>query len=207
MTNVYRQFVLPRLMDWAMSGQELATYRAELLEQVSGQVLEIGFGTGLNLPYYSADRVTSLTVIDANAGMGAIATRRVEESPLPVKFDILNGESLPMADASFDSVVSTWTLCSIANIEQALAEIYRVLKPSGHFYFIEHGRSPDTGLAQWQDRLTPIQKRIADGCHLNRPIQDLVTQVFGNASVDTFYARSLPKVGGYFYKGTAVKIP
>lgn len=203
--NLYSRWVLPRLMDWAMSGAELATYRAELLKTVSGQVLEIGFGTGLNLPYYSSERVETLTVIDANAGMGAIASPRVQASPLNVQLDILNGESLPMAEASFDSVVSTWTLCSIANLDQALSEIYRVLKPGGQFFFIEHGRSPELGTAKWQDRLTPLQKIIADGCHLNRSIDERVAQTFGNVSVNTFYANSLPKVGGYFYKGTAVK--
>lgn len=188
-----------------MSGTELATYRTALLQAVSGRVLEIGFGTGLNLPHYPASQVESLTVIDANAGMGAIAARRVKDSPLNVTLAILNGESLPMDEASFDSVVSTWTLCSIAQVEQALREIHRVLKPGGQFFFIEHGRSPEPGMAKWQDRLTPLQKRIADGCHLNRPIRDLVEQTFGNVSVETFYAESLPKVGGYFYKGTAKK--
>ncbi|MEO0539396.1 MAG: class I SAM-dependent methyltransferase [Cyanobacteria bacterium P01_A01_bin.105] len=206
-SNLYSRFVLPRLMDWAMSGTELATYRAALLKDVTGDVLEVGFGTGLNLPYYAlaAAQLTSLTVIDANEGMGAIAAPRVEASPIPVNLAILNGEALPMADASFDCVVSTWTLCSIAKVEQALAEIHRVLRPGGRFFFIEHGRSPDPGLAKWQDRLTPLQKRIADGCHLNRPIRDLVAQIFEQASVETFYAASLPQVGGYFYQGTAIK--
>lgn len=206
-SNLYSRFVLPRLMDWAMSGTELATYRAALLKDVTGDVLEVGFGTGLNLPYYAlaAAQLTSLTVIDANEGMGAIAAPRVEASPIPVNLAILNGEALPMADASFDCVVSTWTLCSIAKVEQALAEIHRVLRPGGRFFFIEHGRSPDPGLAKWQDRLTPLQKRIADGCHLNRPIRDLVAQTFNETSVETFYAASLPQVGGYFYQGTAIK--
>ena len=118
-SSLYSRWVLPRLMDWAMSGAELATYRTELLKDVSGRVLEVGFGTGLNLSHYPTDQVASLTVIDANAGMGAIAARRVSQSPLTVQLEILNGESLPMADASFDCVVSTWTLCSIANVEQA----------------------------------------------------------------------------------------
>ncbi|MEL6326587.1 MAG: class I SAM-dependent methyltransferase [Cyanobacteria bacterium J06626_23] len=204
-STLYSRFVLPRLMDWTMSGAELANLRAQLLKDVSGTVLEIGVGTGLNLPHYRPDQVDSLTVIDANAGMSAISTKRLSQTPIPIDLQTLNGESLPMPAASFDSVVSTWTLCSITHIEQALKEIHRVLKPGGQFFFIEHGRSPDPGLANWQDRLTPLQKRIADGCHLNRPIERLVEQVFDNVSVETFYADSLPKIGGYFYQGTTIK--
>ncbi len=187
-----------------MAGEPFASYRREVLADVSGEVLEIGFGTGLNLAYYPPS-VTQLTVIDPNPGMMAKADARLKAANMPVTSQALRGESLPMAAASFDWVVSTWTLCSIASIHPALQEIRRVLKPGGKFVFIEHGLSPDRALQPWQRRLTPLQKRIADGCHLDRAIAELVSQYLTIETLDTFYAEGMPKVGGYFYKGIAVK--
>ncbi|MEO1400105.1 MAG: class I SAM-dependent methyltransferase [Cyanobacteria bacterium J06635_1] len=202
--SLYSQIIFPRLLDWSMSGQSFARYRQDLLSTVQGNVLEIGFGTGLNLSHYP-DSVKTLTVVDPNPGCNAIAARRIQASPITVDVHLLSGERLPFAAASFDSVVSTWTLCSIPKVEQALQEIYRVLKPGGRFFFIEHGLSSDAGVRTWQDRLTPLQKRIADGCHLNRPMKNLVTAVFGSVEVDEFYAEGMPKVAAYFYQGTAQK--
>lgn len=187
-----------------MSGQPFVRYRQALLSTVQGDVLEIGFGTGLNLSHYP-NSVKTLTVVDPNPGCNEIATRRLKASPMAVDVHMLSGERLPFTEASFDSVVSTWTLCSIPQVGQALQEIYRVLKPGGHFFFIEHGLSPEAGIRTWQNRLTPLQKRIADGCHLNRPMKDLVTDVFGSVEVDEFYAEGMPKVAAYFYKGKAEK--
>ncbi|MEM9908877.1 MAG: class I SAM-dependent methyltransferase [Cyanobacteria bacterium P01_D01_bin.44] len=202
--SLYSQVIFPRLLDWSMSGQPFARYRQNLLSSVQGNVLEIGFGTGLNLSHYP-DSVKSLTVVDPNPGCNAIAAQRIKASSMTVEMRLLSGERLPFTEASFDSVVSTWTLCSIPKVEQALQEIYRVLKPGGHFFFIEHGLSPQAGIRTWQNRLTPLQKRIADGCHLNRPMKDLVTDVFGSAEVDEFYAEGMPKVTAYFYQGKAKK--
>lgn len=187
-----------------MSSESMTAYRKQLLSEVSGNVLEIGFGTGLNLPHYP-QAVTSLTTIDPNEGMGAIAKKRIDSSPIPVTTQALSGENLPMANDSFDSVVCTWTLCSIPNAEQALKEAYRVLKPGGKFFFIEHGLSSEAGTQRWQNRLTPIQRVVADGCHLNRKIDALVESVFDVVKVREFYAPNLPKVMGYFYQGIGVK--
>lgn len=200
----YGRWVFPRLLDWSMAGEPFATYRKQVLAEVSGDVLEIGFGTGLNLAYYP-ETVKSLMVIDPNPGMAAIAAPRLAESALKVTSKPLQSESLPIADNTFDWVVSTWTLCSIDEIEQALKEVRRVLKPNGRFAFIEHGLSPDPRLQTWQHRLTPVQKRIADGCRLDRAIANLIQQYFSLESLDTFYVDSLPKIGGYFYRGIAVK--
>ncbi|MBE9076624.1 class I SAM-dependent methyltransferase [Romeria aff. gracilis LEGE 07310] len=202
--RLYSQIVFPRLLDWSMSSESMQVYRQELLAGVTGNVLEIGFGTGLNMPYYP-HTVSHLTVVDPNPGMKPIARRRTEDSTIPVEFQLLSGESLPMPDGVYDSVVSTWTLCSIPDIEQALAEIHRVLKPGGRFFFIEHGLSDEAKIQTWQHRLTPIQKVVADGCHLNRSMAKLIGQFFDQLEVDQFYARGLPKVVGYFYKGIAVK--
>lgn len=200
----YDRWVFPRLLDWAMAGEPFASYRRQVLAEVAGDVLEIGFGTGLNLAYYP-ETVASLTVIDPNPGMANLAAPRLAETSLAVTSQSLRGEALSMADQSFDWVVSTWTLCSIADVDQALREINRVLKPGGKLTFIEHGLSPDAGLQTWQNRLTPLQKQIADGCHLNRAIAELVEQHFALESLSTFYAERMPKVGGYFYQGIAVK--
>lgn len=144
--------------------------------------LEIGFGTGLNLPYYRK-HIQKLTTVDANPGMNALAKKRIQASDIAVEHHVLDGENLPFADQSFDSVVSTWTLCSIANVEQALKGIYRVLKPGGKYFFIEHGLSNDPQVQVWQHRLTPIQKVIADGCHFNRDIKRLIENQFSQVKV------------------------
>lgn len=200
----YSNFIIPYGIDIVMSGSPLSEYRQQLLKNVSGEILEIGFGTGLNLPFYP-DSVSKITTIDPNPGMKKLARSRIADSNIDVDFQLLNGESLPMADASFDSVVCTWTLCSIAQVEQAIAEVYRLLKPKGKFFFIEHGLSKDSQIQAWQNRLTPIQKVVADGCHLNRNIQHLVEQKFSQVSIEQFYAPKLPKVIGYMYQGIATK--
>lgn len=200
----YSNSVIPYCIDLAMSGSNLEQYRQKLLADVAGEILEIGFGTGLNLPHYPQS-VTKITTIDPNPGMQKLARSRIEKSQITVDYKVLNGESLPMPDESFDSVVCTWTLCSIPLVEQALSEVHRLLKPGGKFYFIEHGLSQDLGIQIWQNRLTPIQKVLADGCHLNRSINDLVQQQFPNVTIEQFYAPKLPKVIGYMYQGIAVK--
>jgi ubiquinone/menaquinone biosynthesis C-methylase UbiE len=202
--GLYTRFCLPYLLDWMMSGPEFVAYRRALLAAVRGNVLEIGFGTGLNLPYYS-DRVTQLTTIDINPGLDAIAQKRILQSAIAITHQQINRETLPMQDNTFDGVVSTWTLCSIVQVEQALREIHRVLKPGGQFFCIEHGLSPDPSLQVWQNRLTPLQKVIAGGCHLNRPIQTLVAEVFPDVLLEAFYAPEFPRLAGYFYRGVATK--
>lgn len=202
--NLYSRFLLPRLLDWAMAGDELSRCRQEVLVEVQGEILEIGFGTGLNLPHYPK-HVDKLTAIDVNPGMSTIAQKRLKNSPITVDYQVLNGERLPMADATFDSVVSTWTLCSITNVEQALQEIHRVLKPNGRFFFVEHGLSHDPKVQVWQHRLTPIQKVIGDGCHLDRDIEALIQQQFPTLTVKQFQMPELPQIAGYFYLGSATK--
>lgn len=187
-----------------MSDSTLAKYRQEVLAEVRGEVLEIGFGTGLNLSYYP-EQIHKLVAIDANPGVHALAEKRIQASSITVDHRVLNGENLPMADYTFDSVVSTWTLCSIVNVDQALDEIYRVLKPGGQFFFVEHGLSYEPNVQVWQNRLTPLQKVIADGCHLNRNIRQLVEKHFDTVTLGEFYADKAPKILGYLYRGVATK--
>jgi SAM-dependent methyltransferase len=202
--GLYSRLIFPRLLELSMSSASITAYRQALLKDVSGKVLEIGFGTGLNLPHYS-DSVTSLTTVDPNEGMSAIANKRIAASPIEVTVKVLSGEILPFEDASFDAVVCTWTLCSIPNATQALQECHRVLKPGGQFFFIEHGLSDEAQIQAWQNRLTPIQRVVADGCHLNRCIDELVGNLFEIVRLEKFYAPTLPKVMGYFYRGVGVK--
>ena len=202
--NIYSNFLFPRMLDWAMSDPVISQYRQQLLAEVEGEVLEIGFGTGLNLPYYP-ETVDKITTVDPNPGMKKLAQKRIKQSLITVDIRVLSGENLPMEDNRFDCVVSTWTLCSIPKVNLAIAEIYRVLKPGGKFLFIEHGLSNESNIQVWQNRLTPIQKVIADGCHLNRNIEHLVKQKFTNIKIDKFYAPNSPKVHGYMYRGIATK--
>jgi len=203
--SLYSRHVFPHLLDWLMSQPAFTLAREELLAEVAGDVLEIGFGTGLNIDYYP-DSVISLTTVDVNPGVHQLAKKRLEKARMPVKFALISGENLPMPDASFDAVVSTWTLCSIPDVESALLEIRRVLKPEGRFYFVEHGLSPNPGTAKWQHRLTPVQKIIADGCHLNRDHLKLIA----NAGMKVikkkqFLAQGLPSVGAFMTLGVATR--
>lgn len=200
----YSQIIFPYLLDWVMSDQDFVKYRQDVLANVKGEVLEIGFGTGLNLSYYP-ENIHKIIAIDANSGVNALAKKRIQSSSITVDSRVLNGEKLPMVDNTFDSVVSTWTLCSIANVEQALKEIYRVLKPGGQFFFVEHGLSHEPEIQVWQNRLTPLQKIIADGCHLNRNIRQLIENQFDKVTLEEFYADKAPKTSGYLYKGVATK--
>ncbi|WP_013322283.1 class I SAM-dependent methyltransferase [Gloeothece verrucosa] len=200
----YSNVILPWLIDINMSDPKISEYRKQVLSEVSGEVLEIGFGTGLNLAYYPSS-VEKITTVDVNPGMNKLAQKRLKKTQIMVDNRVLNGENLPMKDESFDAVVSTWTLCSIAKVDQAIQEIHRVLKPGGKFFFIEHGLSNESSVQVWQNRLNPLQKIIGDGCHLNRNIRAIISQTFKTVSLEEFYVPDLPKIIGYMYKGVATK--
>ncbi|MDZ8066951.1 MAG: class I SAM-dependent methyltransferase [Nostoc sp. DedQUE08] len=202
--GLYSRVIFPRLLDWSLSVPNLAKYRQELLADVTGEVLEIGFGTGLNLPYYPCG-IRKITTVDVNPGMNALARKRISDSGITVEQLLLSSENLPMSDNTFDSVVSTWTLCSIANVQQALQEVYRVLKPGGRFFFVEHGLSDKPSVQVWQHRLTPIQKVVADGCHLNRDIQKLIEQHFDHVELKQFTPENFSDLIAHLYFGCATK--
>jgi ubiquinone/menaquinone biosynthesis C-methylase UbiE len=201
--GLYSNVIFPRFLNAFMSSGQFKKQRSKLLSSVSGDILEIGFGTGLNLEFYP-DHVRKITAIDPNAGMNKVAQRNIKNSDIEVDSRVLSGENLPIEDRSFDSVVCTWTLCSIPDAAAALREVRRVLRPGGKFFFVEHGLAPDPNVAKWQHRLTPIQKVIGDGCHLNRPIDAMITgEGFGLSDLETFYMPKAPKFAGYMFRGIA----
>lgn len=200
----YADRVLPRVTDVALSGKAFSQLRARVASGLEGDVLEVGFGSGRNVPHYPAT-VTRVRAVDPAVGGRKLAAKRVAASPVPVEYVGLTGEKLPLEDESVDHVLTTWTLCTIPDVDRALCEIRRVLRPGGALHFVEHGLAPDPTVARWQDRLTPIQRRVAGGCHLNRPITELIAGAgLDVGRVDNFYLRG-PKAFGYMFEGVATK--
>ncbi len=201
----YGQLIFPRLCDLFLSKSFLAEHRRKVLATSYGEVLEIGFGTGLNLPYYP-EQVRKITTVDPNAGMHRLAQKRIELAGIEVDQRVLSSERLPFENNTFDCVVSTFTLCSIEHVNQAVGEVYRVLKPGGRFLFLEHGLSPEPRVQRWQRRLNWLQMRLAGGCRLDRNIKQLVAaQPFSPVETEELYLEQTPKTHGYIYRGTASK--
>lgn len=200
----YAEQVLPRVVNVVMNTRELRKVRSEVAEPLHGTVVEIGFGTGLNLPHYPK-AVTSIVAIEPATLGQRLARRRLNACPAPVEFAGLDGQKLPLENASADCVLCTWTLCTIPDPAAALAEVQRVLKPGGTFHFVEHGRSPDPSVRIWQDRLNPIQQFCAGGCCLNRPIHDLVADALELTNASTDYMPGAPRFLGFTYRGVATR--
>ncbi|MCC6699103.1 MAG: class I SAM-dependent methyltransferase [Candidatus Hydrogenedentes bacterium] len=203
--GLYARHLCPCLLDWVMAAPQFAELRPQVLRHARGNVFEIGFGSGHNLSHYPGG-ITKLTTADPNERLNQIAQKRIHATPFAVETHLLGAEDLPMADSTFDTVVSTWTLCSVAGVEQALSELRRILKPDGRFLFVEHGLADDPRAQWWQHALTPVQRMVADGCHLNRDIKALISNSgFRIETLENFRIRHMPKWIGYQYKGIAVK--
>ena len=200
----YEDQVLPRFVDIALSGKRFRELRAEVAAGLEGEVLEVGFGSGRNVPHYPSTVYRVRAVDPATVGR-QLARKRVAASTVPVEYVGLDGQDLPLPEGSVDHVLTTWTLCTIPDVGRALGEIRRVLRPGGALHFLEHGRADDPGVARWQDRLTPLQRRIAGGCHLNRPIARLVTDSGLRISTLETFTLPGPKTFGSMYRGMAVK--
>ncbi len=200
--GLYGKYFLPRLIDLAMKNKETAKVRAALIPQACGEVLEIGIGSGLNLPFYSP-KVKHIFGVDPSLELQNMASKRIP-GPIKVEFIAQSAEEpLPLDEASIDTVVMAWTLCSIPNAAKALQQMRRVLKEDGRLLFVEHGRAPERKVAAWQDRLTPVWKHATGGCHLNRKVDDLIAGAgFHIAELQTCYLPG-PRPMTYTYQGVA----
>lgn len=198
----YQDQILPHLINLAMRQKTLASYRERVVPAAEGRVLEIGVGSGLNLPFYSQN-IKSVVGLDPSPKLLAMA-RRVEHRNLPkVEFVVVSAEEIPIESASVDTVLTTWTLCSISEAPRALLEMRRVLKRGGRLLFVEHGRAPDPNVRWWQDELTPLWRRLGGGCHLNRAIGSLITGAgFEFDRFETGYMGG-PKALAFMYEGSA----
>ncbi|HWJ81655.1 MAG TPA: class I SAM-dependent methyltransferase [Nocardioides sp.] len=202
--GLYGDRVLPRLINLACGAKSADPLRQRVCAGLSGEVVEIGFGSGLNVPFYPPEVRRVAAIEPADLGW-RLARDRVAASPVPVERAGLDGQRLPFDDDTFDCAVSTWTLCTIPDVAAALGEVRRVLRPGGTLHFVEHGLAPDPGVARWQHRLEPLQKRVAGGCHLTRRIGDLLTDAgFTITEADVFYEEGAPKVWGADTLGVAV---
>lgn len=204
--GLYDKFVLPRLLNAACGTKPILKQREKVVPQCTGRVLEIGMGTGLNLPYYDASKIEMVYGLEPVAEMVAQARPRAAQAPFPVEFIDLPGEQIPLPDESIDTVLLTYTLCTIPGVADALAGMRRVLKPGGQLIFCEHGRAPDASVGKWQDRLNGVWGAIAGGCNINRDIPTLLVEGgFSITDMQSMYLPSTPKVLGFNYWGNAVR--
>lgn len=201
--RIYSEYLYPRIVNNILSNPQITMYRKDILANVSGNILEIGFGTGLNLPCYPSF-VKNITAIDSNEGMNILAQRRAEQSGIKVNLKELNAEVMPFDNNFFDTVVSTFTFCSINDINNALKEIHRILKNNGKLIFLEHGLSPNPKIRKWQNLINPFYLKISEGCNLNRDIKKIIeNNNFKITQIEQFYCEDMLKISGYLYKGIA----
>jgi len=200
----YEEQVLPRVIDVLLGNRRMAKLRRRTVEGLSGTVVELGFGSGPNVPLYPPT-VERVLAVDPSLTGRRLAAKRLAVSPVPVEFVGLDGEHLPLDDASVDDALSTWTLCTIPHADLALREVHRVLRPGGRLHFLEHGLCPDPRVAARQHRLNGLQRRIGGGCNLDRDIAGLLeASPLQVESMSTFFIQG-PKVLSWMYAGTAVK--
>lgn len=201
--GVYSDRVLPRLIDRACGSAQLMRWRARVADGLHGDVVEIGFGSGLNVPVYP-DAVQRVWAVDPSVTARRLAHDRIAASSVTIDHIAPRGEALPLADGSCDGALSTFTLCTVGDPTTVLAELHRVLRPGAQLHFLEHGLAPDPGVQRWQHRINPLQKRLADGCHLTRDPLDLITNAgFDIVDQHARYVPRAPRAWGWFTGGVA----
>jgi ubiquinone/menaquinone biosynthesis C-methylase UbiE len=202
----YNRHILPRLLNAAMSAKPITYQRRKVVPRAEGRVLEIGFGAGHNLPFYDATKVSGIWALEPATEMRDRVAERVAASPIALEFLDLSGEYIPLDNEAADTVLVTYTLCTIRDVRKALGEMRRVLKNDGRMIFCEHGEAPDEGVKRWQQRLTPLWKAIGGGCHLGRPIPGMIRDAgFRVDDMQTMYLPGTPHFAGFNYWGTATK--
>jgi ubiquinone/menaquinone biosynthesis C-methylase UbiE len=202
--SFYEQQVLPHLIHLACGQEVVDRQRAVVVPQARGRVLEVGMGSGLNLRHYDPHQVELVWGLEPSDGMRRKARRNVARAPLEVRWLYLPGEKIPLEDNSADTVVLTFTLCTIPDWRRALEQMHRVLKPGGQLLFCEHGTAPDEAVRQWQNRVNPLWRRVAGGCHLNRAIPELLEQAgFAIQRMETGYLPKVPRFAGFNFRGAA----
>jgi len=202
--SFYEDRVLPHIIDKACSMGQVMKLRSQIVPRARGRVLEVGMGSGINLEFYDQSRVEMVYGLEPSEGMRRKALPNLNRSPIAVEWLDLPGEKIPLEDNSVDTVLLTFTLCTIPDFNIALAQMRRVLKPGGRLLFSEHGAAPDPGVAKWQRRIEPVWKRIAGGCHLTRPIPRLIEESgFAIGDMEAWYLPGAPKIAGFNYRGFA----
>lgn len=202
--SFYDDHILPHIIHIACGTKPILKQREKIVPQAEGRVLEIGMGSGINIRYYNPDKVEKIWGLEPSAGMRQKAKSRVEAAPFDLEWLDLPGEEIPLDDKSVDTIVLTYTLCTIPDWLSAVKQMRRVLKSSGKLLFSEHGKAPDASVKKWQDRINPLWMKIAGGCHLNRDIPELLIEGgFNIKEMDTLYVPSTPKITGFTYWGYA----
>ncbi len=200
----YEQRILPKLINSACAAPPILQQRQKVVPQAHGRILEIGMGSGLNLPFYDPEKVEMVFGLEPSEGMRKLAAPAAEAAPFEVRFLDLPSEEIPLEDNSIDSIVLTYTLCTIPDGPRALEQMRRVLKPGGILLFSEHGKAPDASVEKWQNRVNPIWKRIGGGCHINRPIGTMIESAgFKMDDLFTLYLPDTPRIFGFNYWGQA----
>ena len=202
--SFYEKYILPSFLDLACGSKPILKQREKVVPSAEGRILEVGMGSGLNIPYYDPNKVDFVWGLEPSEGMRRKAAPSVSKAPFEVRWLDLPGEEIPLEDNSVDTILLTYTLCTIPGWEQAMEQMRRVLKPGGQLLFCEHGEAPDASVQKWQKRINPTWKKIAGGCNLNRPIPKCLDQSgFKIEQMETRYLPSTPKFAGFNYWGMA----
>ena len=204
--GLYERYLLPHIINFGCGSESVQMQRGKVVPLAEGRVLEIGIGSGLNIPFYNSEKVDFVWGLEPSEGMRMKARKNLNRSTVEVKWLDLPGEEIPLENNSADTVLLTYTLCTISDWHTALRQIRRVMKPSGKLLFCEHGAAPDKSVLKWQNRINPVWKIICGGCHLNRPIPKYINEGgFSIKTMETIYLPKTPRIAGFNYVGVAKK--